>query len=176
MKSEIIELLKISGWDDEEAKKTFDRWYNWLVESTKKEDVKQYFNAIEKIEYDQLVIVKDIDVDLVCPHHLLPVDLIVHIGYLPNGQILGLSKFARVAKALSYPQIQEGYTKQLVDIIFENLKPKWCMAIVIGEHSCMQCRGVRSKNSKTVTSAIRVPSNYPTKEEHLKREFMKLVV
>lgn len=175
MKSEIIELLKISGWNQEQAEKTYNRWYNWLVESTRKTDVKPYFEAIEEVDYDQLVIVKDIDVDLVCPHHLLPVDMIVHIGYLPNRRILGLSKFARVAKALAYSQTQEEYTKQLVEIIFKNLKPKWCMTIVIGEHSCMQCRGVRSKQSKTITSAIRPKDSLKT-NEHLKKEFMKLVV
>lgn len=176
MKSEIIELLKISGWSEEEAEKTFTRWYSWLAQSVRQNNVTEYFKAIEKIKYDQLVVVKDIDVDLVCPHHLLPVDLVVHIGYLPNGKILGLSKFARVARALSYSQTQEQYTKQLVEVIHKNLEPKWCMAIVTGQHACMQCRGVRSKNSKTITSAIKTPTRNNVKEEHLKKEFMKLVI
>ena len=176
MKSEIIELLKISGWTQEQAEKTYYRWYNWLIESTKKENIKEHFKAVEEEKTDQLVIVKGIDVDLVCPHHLLPVDMVVHIGCLPHNKILGLSKFIRVARALSYSQTQERYTEKLVETIFENLKPKWCMAIAIGEHACMQCRGVRSKNSKTITSAIRTDIGEKKKGEHLKREFMKLVV
>ena len=160
-------------WDVDEAQKTFDRWYNYLVEACKKKDISQHFKAKEKLDYDQLVIVKDIDVDLICPHHLLPVDMRVHIGYLPQGWILGLSKFARIAKDLAYPQTQEKYTEDLVNIIMKELEPQWCMAIVIGEHACMQCRGVKSKQSKTITSAI---GGSKAKKEDLKKEFLKLVI
>ncbi len=176
--NDVIAFLKATRlWTEEEAEKTFKRWYQWLTEVTKSNEVSRHFAAVQETNYDQLISIVDIDVDLVCPHHLLPVDMVVHISYLPNGKILGLSKFARVAKDLAQPMTQEEYTKKLVTVIQDKLKPKWCMAIVTGEHACMQCRGVHAKNSKTITSAIRADTKTGKQSpiyENLKREFMRI--
>ena len=153
--SEIIELLIQKGFTEEEADKTFKRWYNWLNDSLKSKPIADHFNAIEDSKYDQLIIVKDIDANLICPHHLLPVIMRVHIGYVPDGKILGLSKFARIAKDLTMPMTQEEYTSRIVGSIMDNLTPKFVMEIVEGEHTCMRVRGIESKNSVTITNAIR---------------------
>ena len=174
MQSEIIEFLKIRGFEEKEAVKTFNRWYGWLTEVTTRKDVKLHFKAIEDSAITSMVTVKDIDVDLVCPHHLLPVDMTVHVAYVPDGKILGLSKFARVAIDLARPMTQEQYTYNLVKQIWDNLDPNWIMAIVIGEHACMQCRGVKSKRSKTITSEVHTKLSVDVAKSY-KDEFMRLV-
>lgn len=175
--SEIVDFLKINGFSEDEAVKTFKRFYSYLVTMCQKKDVKEHFKAIEESEYDQLIIVKDIDVNLMCPHHLLPVIMKVHISYVPNGKILGLSKFARVSRDLAKPITQEEYTDELVKIIQENLKPEFVMAIVEGEHTCMRARGVQSINSKTITNAIRHDEKITVNDvKSYKQEFMKVVL
>lgn len=173
--NDVIEFLKSTRlWSEEEAEKTFKRWYQWMIDVCTHKDIGRHFGAITKSDYDQLITVKDIDVVLVCPHHLLPVVMNVHIAYMPDGKILGLSKFARIAKDLSVPIIQEEYTQTLVDIIKDKLNPKWIMAIVVGEHSCMQCRGVRAINSKTITSAVKSRVDDKASKSY-KDEFMRIV-
>lgn len=115
---------------------------------------------------DQLVIVKDIECFGMCPHHLLPVIYKVHIGYNPNGWALGLSKFARIANAVvSYPKLQENITSEIVDVVYDGLKPNGVIVVVEGIHNCMRCRGVEQK-SKVITSALRGNmANDPQKTE-----------
>jgi len=175
MLSEIIKLLELRGFTPDEAKKTFDRWYAWLNNTLIKKDIKKHFNAIEESEYDQLIVIKDIDVPLVCPHHLLPVIMKVHIGYVPDGKILGLSKFARVAKDLARPLTQEEYTKLLVESIQNNLSPKFVMAIAVGQHMCMRVRGVESINSTTVTNCLRHENIENSEIKSYKEELMRVV-
>ena len=105
--------------------------------------------------YNQMVIVKDINFYSLCEHHMLPFYGKVHVAYIPNGYITGLSKIARVVDIFSHRlQVQERMTLQIKDCIQEALKPLGVMVVVEARHMCMQMRGVEQESSKTVTSAF----------------------
>lgn len=112
-------------------------------------------------EGSDVVIEKDIDFSSTCEHHLMPFFGKVHIAYVPNGKVVGISKLARTvdvyAKRL---QLQERMNNQIADAIMEHLSPKGVAVVVEGEHTCMTARGVKKVGAKTVTYALRgdVPS------------------
>jgi len=137
----------------------------------REERLKEIFSAIYPSELDELVIAKDIEAISICPHHLLPIVYKVHIGYLPNGYVLGLSKLPRLVKFLaSKPLLQENLTCEIADNLMKYLKPKGCMVIMNGIHSCVMCRGVRDK-STFITSVVRGEFLDPS----LKEEFLRLI-
>lgn len=106
--------------------------------------------------HEELVIVKDIVFYSQCEHHMAPFFGKVHIGYVPSGQIVGLSKLARLVEAVTRRlQVQERITSQIADILDEALKPNGVMVVVEGEHLCMCARGIKKPGSTTVTSATR---------------------
>ena len=106
-------------------------------------------------KYDELVVVKDIPVQSLCEHHLLPFTGVAHVGYLPDERILGLSKFARVVELLTHrPQVQERLTQQIATWLDDHLAPKGVGVVIEAEHSCMTLRGVRAPGSVTRTSAL----------------------
>ncbi|MCM3748435.1 GTP cyclohydrolase I FolE [Paenibacillus pasadenensis] len=106
--------------------------------------------------HEELVIVKDIVYYSQCEHHMAPFFGKIHIGYLPNGHILGLSKMARLVEAVTRKlQVQERITSQIADILDEALQPQGVMVVVEGEHLCMCSRGVKKPGSKTITSGVR---------------------
>ena len=105
--------------------------------------------------YDELVLAKNIPVQSLCEHHLLPFHGIAHVGYLPGDRILGLSKLARVVELFARDlQVQERLTKQVADWLEEHLAPKGVGVVIEAEHMCMALRGVRATGSRTVTSAL----------------------
>ena len=105
--------------------------------------------------YDELVLARDIPVRSVCEHHLLPFVGVAHVGYLPGDRILGLSKLARLVEHFgSRPQLQERMTKQIADLLEEELSPRGVGVVIEAEHSCMTLRGVRARGSSTVTSTL----------------------
>lgn len=105
---------------------------------------------------DQMITILDMDYHSLCEHHLVPFYGRVHIGYLPNERIAGLSKFGRVVDWYARrPQIQEQFTAQIADFIMDRLSPHGVIVVVEGTHMCMSMRGVRKPNHKTITSAIR---------------------
>src|SRR6478672_1678424 len=105
--------------------------------------------------YDELVLAKNIPVQSLCEHHLLPFHGIAHIGYLPGERILGLSKLARVVEMFARDlQVQERLTQQVADALQEHLAPKGVAVVIEAEHLCMSLRGVRATGSRTVTSAL----------------------
>ena len=107
-------------------------------------------------KYDEIVLVRDIAFNSVCEHHLLPFMGHAHIGYLPNGRVLGLSKLARVVEALSHrPQVQERMTEQIADLLVHDLGAKGVAVVVEASHTCMTIRGVRKPGSVCVTSAMK---------------------
>src|SRR5215207_3904754 len=107
-------------------------------------------------KHDEMVLVKDIEFSSMCEHHLLPFMGKAHIAYLPNGQIVGLSKLARVVEAVARrPQVQERMTEEIADLVMRELKPRGVGVIVEASHSCMTIRGVRKPGSMTITSALR---------------------
>jgi len=105
---------------------------------------------------DELVILRDITYFSTCEHHNLPFFGKCHIGYLPNGKIVGISKLARLVECFARRlQIQERMTSQIADSIMKYLKPRGCMVIVEGTHLCIQMRGAKSQTSIMTTQAIR---------------------
>ncbi len=129
-------------------------------------------SALFKEDYSQMVIVKDIDFYSLCEHHLLPFFGKVHVAYIPNGYITGLSKIARVVDAFARRlQVQERMTSQIKDCIQETLHPLGVMVVVEAQHTCMQMRGVEKMNSITTTSDFTGAFNRATTRE----EFMNLL-
>ncbi len=111
--------------------------------------------TVEFNETTGMVISKDIDFFSLCEHHMLPFFGKVHIGYIPNGKVVGLSKLARLVECYSRRlQLQERMTKQIADAIDSNLSPLGVVVVVEAEHLCMRMRGVKNEN-KIVTSEIR---------------------
>jgi GTP cyclohydrolase I len=112
-------------------------------------------DALFKEEYDQMVIVKDIDMFSMCEHHMLPFYGKAHVAYIPNGYITGLSKIARVVDLFSHRlQVQERLTQQIKDCIQDTLNPQGVMVVIEAKHMCMQMRGVEKQHSITTTSAF----------------------
>jgi GTP cyclohydrolase I len=112
-------------------------------------------SAMFKEDYSQMVIVKDIEVYSLCEHHLLPFFGKVHIAYIPNGHIVGLSKLPRVVDAFARRlQVQERLTNEIRDCIQDTLNPLGVAVVMECSHLCMQMRGVQKQNSVTTTSAF----------------------
>jgi GTP cyclohydrolase IA len=105
--------------------------------------------------YDELVLARAIPFRSLCQHHLLPFAGVAHVGYLPAGRILGLSKLARVVELFARRlQLQERLTKQIADWLHDQLDPKGVGVVMEAEHLCMSLRGVRAAGAQTVTSAL----------------------
>lgn len=112
-------------------------------------------SAMFKEDYSQMVIVKDIEVYSLCEHHLLPFFGKAHIAYIPNGQIVGLSKLPRVVDAFARRlQVQERLTNEIRDCIQDTLNPHGVAVVIECSHLCMQMRGIQKQNSATTTSAF----------------------
>jgi GTP cyclohydrolase I len=106
--------------------------------------------------YNEIVLVKDIRFASFCEHHLLPFFGKAHVGYLPNGRILGLSKMARLVEAVSRrPQVQERITEEVADLMEEHLDARGVGVVIEATHTCMTIRGVRKPDSLCTTSAMR---------------------
>jgi len=127
-------------------------------------------SAMFKEDYKQMVIVKDIEVYSLCEHHLLPFIGKAHVAYIPNGQITGLSKIARVVEAFSRRfQVQERLTTQIKECIQETLNPLGVAVVIEAQHMCMILRGVQKQNSVTTTSDFSGAfKNLATREEFIR--------
>jgi GTP cyclohydrolase I len=107
-------------------------------------------------KYDEMVLVRDISFNSMCEHHLLPFTGVAHIGYVPNGRVVGLSKLARVVESVSHrPQVQERMTEEIANLLIEELDVKGVAVVIEATHSCMTIRGVRKPGSVCVTSAMK---------------------
>ncbi|HUU99956.1 MAG TPA: GTP cyclohydrolase I FolE [Bacteroidales bacterium] len=123
-----------------------------------------------KEEYQQMVLVKDIDIYSMCEHHMLPFFGKAHVAYIPDGYITGLSKIARVVEAFSRRlQVQERLTTQIRNVIQDCLNPLGVAVVIEAQHMCMQIRGVQKQNSVTTTSAFTgiFLKNLNTREEFI---------
>jgi len=153
------EIMKIEIPDEffnsEELKNTPKRYgkflKEWLVDSNN-----FTFTTFKNNGYDQMVIVKDIDCYSMCAHHLLPFKIKVHVGYIPDKKISGLSKIPRVVEKFAHrPQLQERLTQQIANFLYNELKAKGVIVIIEGEHMCMSMRGIKKLGSITTTSALK---------------------
>lgn len=119
-------------------------------------DINKIVNgALFDVKYDEMVIVKDIEFYSLCEHHILPFFGKVHVAYIPNGKVIGLSKIPRLVDVFARRlQVQERLTEQVAEVIEEVTKPKGVAVIVEAQHFCMMMRGVEKQHSSTVTSAM----------------------
>ncbi len=117
-----------------------------------REHLKKFFTE----KYDEMVLVRDISFNSMCEHHLLPFMGKVHIGYIPDGRVVGLSKLARVVESVSRrPQVQERMTEEIADLLISELKVKGVAVVIEATHTCMTIRGIRKPGSECVTSAMK---------------------
>jgi GTP cyclohydrolase I len=123
--------------------------------------------------HDEMVILRDIPFYSLCEHHFLPFHGVAHVGYIPDGSVVGISKLARVVELFAKrPQLQERLTGQIADCIMEALKPDGVAVVVEAEHLCMTMRGVKKPGSRMVTSAMR---GYFKQRTVTRSEFLALV-
>lgn len=150
------DLLTALGLDltDENLAETPRRMARALIEMTSGSDFELTTFPNDE-EYDELVLVRDIPLQSVCEHHMLPFVGVAHVGYLPGDRILGLSKFARMVDLHARrPQTQERLTKRLADHLQDELQPRGVGVVIEAEHTCMSLRGARAAGARTTTSAL----------------------
>lgn len=123
--------------------------------------------------HHEMVLIRDIPLYSMCEHHLLPFVGKAHVGYIPNGKVVGLSKLARVVEGYSRrPQLQERLTAQIADALYNELSAQGSLVVVEAEHLCMTMRGVQKPGSMTVTSAVR---GIYAKDHRSRQEAMALI-
>ncbi len=173
----IRDILGILGEDTQreglvKTPKRVARAMTFLTQGYSQDPVAILNSAKFNEDYKQMVIVRDINFYSLCEHHMLPFYGKVHVAYIPNGQVTGLSKIARVVDCFSHRlQIQERMTKQIRDCIQEALNPLGVMVVVEAQHMCMQMRGVQKQGSITTTSDFCGAFNQAKTRE----EFLQLI-
>ncbi|MHB1034933.1 MAG: GTP cyclohydrolase I FolE [Pirellulales bacterium] len=120
------------------------------------EDPRRHLKKFFTERYDEIVLVRDISFNSMCEHHMLPFMGKAHIGYLPNGRVIGLSKLARVVEVVARrPQVQERMTETIANLLVEELQARGVAVIIEAIHTCMTIRGIRKPGSVCVTSAMK---------------------
>jgi GTP cyclohydrolase I len=120
------------------------------------EDPRIHLQKFFTEKYDEVVLVRDISFNSMCEHHMLPFMGLAHIGYMPNGRVIGLSKLARVVEVVARrPQVQERMTETIANLLVEELEAKGVAVIIEATHTCMTIRGIRKPGSLCVTSAMK---------------------
>ena len=141
--------------DREGLQKTPERMARCFLELTRgysQDPVATLRSALFQEEYDQMVVVKDIEFYSLCEHHILPFFGHVHVAYIPNGQIVGLSKIPRMVDIFSHRlQVQEHLTKQICDCMQQALNPLGAIVVIEAQHMCIQMRGIEKQGSTTQT-------------------------
>jgi GTP cyclohydrolase I len=144
----------------------------FLTQGYNQDPVKILKGAMFKESYNEMVIVKDIELYSLCEHHILPFFGKAHIAYIPNGQIVGLSKLPRIVDVFARRlQVQERLTEQILDCINDTLKPQGVAVVIEASHMCMMMRGVQKQNSITTTSGFRGQFE----KIETRNEFLKLI-
>lgn len=156
----VIDVLKAIGEDPEreglrDTPRRISRMYAEIFGGLAI-DPAQYLKVVFEVAHDELVILRDIPFYSMCEHHFLPFHGRAHVGYVPDGRVVGISKLARVVEAFARrPQIQEQLTSQIAETIMDALQPDGVAVVIEAEHLCMTMRGVQKPGSQMVTSAMR---------------------
>ena len=172
------EILRLLGEDPEREGliKTPERVakaMSFITKGYAQDPIEILRSAIFKEEYQQMVLVKDIELFSVCEHHMLPFIGKAHVAYIPNGYITGLSKIARVVECFARRlQVQERLTVQIRDSIQQALNPLGVAVVIEASHTCMQMRGVEKQRSVTTTSAF---TGCFLSDPRTRDEFMQLI-
>ncbi len=171
----ILQLLTAIGENPQRAglKRTpqrVARMYAELLAGYQMDPLTLVNGALFEVKYDEMVIVRDIEFYSMCEHHLLPFMGRVHVAYIPDGKVLGLSKIPRIVDMFAHRlQVQERMTRQIADIIRDLLKPQGVAVVVEALHLCTMMRGVQKHNARMTTSAMHgaFRANLATREEFL---------
>jgi len=169
------EILSRIGEDPERdgLKRTPERTakaMRFLTRGYREDPAQLLRGALFEVDYDEMVIVKDIEMFSLCEHHLLPFYGKVHVAYLPKGRVIGLSKIPRLVDAFARRlQVQERLTKQIADAIQDAIEPLGVGVVIEARHLCMMMRGVEKQHSATVTSSMlgAFRNEHETREEFL---------
>ncbi|RUM72067.1 MAG: GTP cyclohydrolase I FolE [Sulfurovum sp.] len=178
LEQSVIKILELLGEDPlrEGLLKTPNRVAKSLQFLTQgyHQDPKEILNqALFTTSNDEMVLVRDIEFYSMCEHHMLPIIGRVHVAYIPDGKVVGLSKIPRIVNVFARRlQIQEQMTEQIADAILETIKPKGVAVVVHARHMCMEMRGVEKINSTTVSSALR---GLFKSDERTRNEFYNLI-
>jgi GTP cyclohydrolase I len=146
------------------------RMYAELLSGYQVDPVKLVNDALFDVKYDEMVIVRDIEFYSLCEHHMLPFIVRVHVAYIPDGKVIGLSKIPRIVDLYARRlQVQERMTRQIADFIRDVLHPQGVAVVVEALHLCMSMRGVQKHNARLTTSAMHgaFRANPPTRQEFL---------
>src|SRR6187399_2433036 len=160
MKDLVRQMLAALGEDPDreglrETPRRVDKSLTFLT-SGYRADIDEIVNgALFTVEYNEMVMVRDIDVYSLCEHHLLPFFGKCHIAYIPDGRVIGLSKIPRIVDVFARRlQVQERLTSQIAELIKDRIKPLGVAVVMEATHLCMAMRGVQKQNSYTITSAM----------------------
>jgi len=154
------ELLRRMGEDPtrdglQDTPKRMEKSMEFLTRGYDQTVTEVLHNALFDVDYDEMVIVKDIEFFSMCEHHLLPFFGKAHVAYVPNGKVIGLSKAARLVDVFARRlQVQERLTREIAEAIDEAIHPQGVAVIMEAQHLCMMMRGVEKQQSTTVTSAM----------------------
>jgi GTP cyclohydrolase I len=160
IKAAVVEMLAAIGEDPSrdglrETPRRIAEMYSEIFEGLWS-DPREYLKVVFQVAHDEMVILRNIPFYSMCEHHFLPFHGEAHVGYIPDGRVVGISKLARVVEGFARrPQIQEQLTSQIAEAIMEVLKPDGVAVVIEAEHLCMTMRGVKKPGSRMVTSAMR---------------------
>ncbi|MFH1928265.1 MAG: GTP cyclohydrolase I FolE [Chloroflexota bacterium] len=156
----VLEMLKAIGEDPEreglrDTPRRISEMYEEIFSGLDKNPVEELEVTFEE-NHEEMVILRDIPFYSMCEHHLLPFHGVAHVGYIPNGRVVGISKIARTVEILARrPQLQERLTSQIANTIMEGLNPRGVAVVIEAQHLCMTMRGIKKPGSIVVTSANR---------------------
>ena len=135
-------------------RRTADAWA-YMMRGYKQDPAQILGSAVFEVEANHMIIVRDIEIFSTCEHHLLPFFGVCHVGYIPRGKVLGVSKIARLADVFARRlQLQERLTNQIARSLMDALLPEGVGVVIEAQHLCMMMRGVEKQNSRMVTSAM----------------------
>jgi GTP cyclohydrolase I len=175
VQSAVLRILQAIGEDPDRdgLKRTPERiarMYTELLSGYQMDPVRVVNDALFDIKYDEMVIVRDIEFFSLCEHHMLPFMGRVHVAYIPDGKVVGLSKIPRIVDLYAHRlQVQERMTRQIADFIRDLLHPQGVAVVVEALHLCMSMRGVQKHNARLTTSAMHgaFRANLATRQEFL---------